>query len=111
MAAINSTIQCILDCDAGTFSFSVDGGAAVVAFDRLPVGNVLYPAVFVVDTGAQVRALYNMNVPQIGALVRMRALCLDGRAHPTGAGSDAAAWLCQSAPLWAFVDVCEMLAR
>jgi hypothetical protein len=49
------------------------------------------------------------RVPRIRALLRLRLLCLAGRAAPTADAHPAVRWLCTAAPLWVFVAVCARL--
>ena len=104
-----STIKCTLDCDARTFSYSVDNGAPAVAFEGLPAGRVLYPAVFVTLGCGNFRMLERYNAPHVGFVVRTRTMCQAGRCRAVARSSSVLAWLCERAPLWVVVHVCALL--
>jgi hypothetical protein len=106
----SSTLKCILDSDAHTFVYSVDGGAPAVVFGGLPAGRLLFPAVFVPAACGVVRGLENYAALHVGSVVRMRVMCQSGRARAVaGARGDIVAWLCERAPLWVVVRVCALL--
>jgi hypothetical protein len=106
-----STVKCVLDSDAHTFSYSVDGGAVAVAFEGLPAGRALYPAVFVnLSSETSVRVLSALDVPHVRFVFLHRVMCQAGSAGAAfGARDDAVAWLCERAPLWVVVHVCALL--
>ncbi len=106
---VGSRVRCTLDADARTFSYSVDGGAPTVAFEGLPDGRVLYPAVFVRIGPARFRVLQHYMEPHVGFVVRTRMLCQAGRARTAEARGDTVVWLCVHAPLWVVVRVCALL--
>lgn len=56
--AIPERILLVLDADAGTLGFSVDGSFLGVAFKDLPSGVELFPAVSSVRGGASIRLRY-----------------------------------------------------
>ncbi len=101
------TIKCVLNADAHTFAYSVDGGAPAVAFRGLPAGRPLYPAVFVVKHD-WFRMLAHYDVQHVGFVVRTRVLCQGARAR-AGARGDVLSWLCERAPLWVVAHVCVLL--
>jgi hypothetical protein len=105
------TIKCVLDCDANTFAYAVDGGVPEVVFEGLPAGRALYPAVFVEYDFAVIRVLepFYFLIARVGLVLRARVMCQAGRCHAASAPSNAVAWLCERAPLWVVVHVCALL--
>ena len=69
-----------LDCDARTFSYSLNGSAAAVAFVGLPADRVVCPAVCICR-GECVRMLDYYLVSRVGFVVRTRVMCQAGRAR------------------------------
>ncbi len=108
--ADTARIKCTLDCGSHTFAYSVDGGAPAVAFDALPVGRDLFPAVFVHAGTGRFRVVEHYSVLHVGLVVRTRVMCQTGRARAADAsGGDVVAWLCERAPLWVVAHVCALL--
>ena len=51
------------------------------------------------------------RVRHIRYLLRIRALCLGGRARPVGGARSTIVWLATAAPLWVIVRVCALVPR
>ena len=85
----------------------------MVAFEGLPAGRLLFPAVCVLRGYGNVRLLEHYTVPHVGFVVRTRVMCQAGRAraapHAAAGTCDVVAWVCVRAPLWVVVRVCALL--
>ena len=106
--ARGSTFKCVLNCTARTFSYSVDGGAPVTAFEGLPVGRALYPAVLVYS-GARVVYVSNYRVPHVHCIIRTREMYLRGCLSVVASDKPVFAWLSEAAPMWVVMRVCALL--
>ena len=109
--ACGSIVKCTLDCDAHTFSYTVDRSETVHVLDGLPAGRVFYPAAAATATLARVLILEYFSIPHIRFVVRTRVMCLSGRARAAHARRrlGVVLWLCERAPLWVVVHVCALL--